>query len=68
MVKKNNENWNIINKIGHSSFHIGKPAIILRHFDVLPNFPLTTSETMCDYYIKTWHIQVASKVAKRIKT
>ena len=22
---------------------------ILRLFDVLPNFPLTTSETMCDY-------------------
>ena len=24
---------------------------ILRHFDVLPNFALTTSETMGDYYI-----------------
>ena len=24
---------------------------ILRLFDVLPNFPFTTSETMCDYYL-----------------
>ena len=24
---------------------------ILRLFDVLPNFPLTTSETICDYHI-----------------
>ena len=24
---------------------------ILRLFDVLPNFPLTTSETMRDYYL-----------------
>ena len=23
---------------------------ILRHFDVLPNSPFATSETMCDYY------------------
>ena len=24
---------------------------ILRLFDVLPNFPFTTNETMCDYYL-----------------
>ena len=24
---------------------------ILRHFDVLPNFPFTTSETMDDYHL-----------------
>ena len=24
---------------------------ILRLFDVLPNFPFTPSETMCDYYL-----------------
>ena len=24
---------------------------ILRLFDVLQNFPFTTSETMCDYYL-----------------
>ena len=28
------------------------PAInIVRLFDVLTNFPFTTSETMCDYYL-----------------
>ena len=29
---------------------------ILRLFDVLINFPFTTVETMCDYYLKTWCI------------
>ena len=29
---------------------------ILRLFDVLINFPFTTGETMCDYYLKTWCI------------
>ena len=24
---------------------------VLRHFGVLPIFPFTTSETMCDYYL-----------------
>ena len=33
---------------------------ILRLFDVLPNFPFTTSETMGDYYLSTWYIRVAS--------
>ena len=30
----------------HNQFHN-----ILRLFNVLPNFPLTTSETMSDYYL-----------------
>ena len=41
---------------------------ILRLFDVLPNFPFTTSETMRDYYFETWYIRVASGVAERLKT
>ena len=41
---------------------------ILRLFDVLPNFPSTTSKTMGDYYLQTWYIRVASRVAKRNKT
>ena len=38
---------------------------VLRLFDVLPNFPFTTSETMGDYYLQTWYIPVASRVAER---
>ena len=34
-------------------------------FDVLPNFPFTTSKTMCDFY---WYIRVVSRVAERRKT
>ena len=37
---------------------------VLRHFGVLPIFPFTTSETMCDYYLQTWHIRVAPRVAE----
>ena len=33
----------------------------LRLFDVLPNFLYTTSETMRDCYLQTWHIRVASR-------
>ena len=40
---------------------------ILRLFDVLPTFPFTSSETMRDYYLQTWYIGVASRVAKRLK-
>ena len=36
---------------------------ILRLFDVLPNFPFTTSETMPDYYLQRWCIKVASRAA-----
>ena len=41
---------------------------ILRLFDVLTNFPFTTSETMRDYYLQTWYIRVASRVAEQLKT
>ena len=41
---------------------------IFRFFDVLPNFVLTTSGTMYDYYLKTWHVRAPSRVAKRLKT
>ena len=40
---------------------------ILRLFDGLPNFPFTTSETMRDYYLQALYIQVASRVAERLK-
>ena len=40
---------------------------ILRLFDALPNFPFTTSETMRDYYLQALYIQVASRVAERLK-
>ena len=36
---------------------------ILRLFDVLTNFPFTTSETMRDYYLQTWYIRIASQIA-----
>ena len=35
----------------------------MRLFDVLPNFPFTTSETMPDYYLQRWCIKVASRAA-----
>ena len=41
---------------------------ILRLADVLPNFPLTASETMGDFYLQTSYKQVASRVAERLKT
>ena len=41
---------------------------ILRLFDVLPNFPFTTSEAMRDYYLQTWYIRVASRVAEGLKS
>ena len=39
---------------------------ILRHVDVSPNFPFTTSETMRDYYLQTWYVRVTSGVAERL--
>ena len=51
------ENWN------DNQFHN-----FLRLFGVLPIFPFTTSETMCDYYLQTWYIRVASRVAEELKT
>ena len=41
---------------------------VLRLFDVLTNFGFTTSETMRDYYLQTWYIRVASRVAERLRT
>ena len=41
---------------------------ILKLFDVLPNFPFTTSETMRDYYLQTWYVLVASQGAELLKT
>ena len=40
---------------------------ISRFFDVLLNFSFTTSEKMCDYYLQTWYIRVASRVVERLK-
>ena len=40
---------------------------ILKLFDVLPNFPFNTSETMCDYYLQTRYIQIPSRVSKQLK-
>ena len=37
-------------------------------FDVLINFPFSTSETMRDYYLQTWYIRVALRVTERLKT
>ena len=39
----------------------------MRLFDILPNFPFTISETMCNYYLQAWYIRVASRVAERLK-
>ena len=41
---------------------------VLRLFDILPNFPFNTSETMRDYYLQTWYLHVASRVAQQLKT
>ena len=41
---------------------------ILRLFDVSLYLPFIRSETMRDYYLYTWYIRVASRVAKRLKT
>ena len=40
---------------------------ILRLFDVLKNSPFTTSEAIRDYYLQTWYIRFASRVAEQIK-
>ena len=39
----------------------------MRLSDVLKNFPFTTSETMHGYYLQTWYIRVASRVAERLR-
>ena len=55
LFRKNNKIYNH----GHNIFRI---------FDVLPNFPFTTSEMMRDCYLQTRNIRVASRVAERLKT
>ena len=35
---------------------------ILRLFDVWPNFTFTSSETIRDFYLSTWHIRVAHEL------
>ena len=42
--------------------------IILRLFDVLPIISFTTSETICGYYLQTWYMRAASRVAGRLNT
>ena len=37
-------------------------------FLMFTKFPFTTSETMYDYYLWTWYIQVASPVPEPLKT
>ena len=34
-------------------------------FDVLPNFPFTTCETMCDYYLHTWYTELPLRYSTR---
>ena len=41
-----NKKFSPLKKSIHNHFHI-----IFRHFDVLPTFLFTTSETMGDYYL-----------------
>ena len=41
---------------------------ILRLSNVLQNFPFTASEMMGDYYLQTWYIRAASRVAERLKS
>ena len=41
--------------------------IIYRDFNVVTNFPFTTSETMRDYYSQTWYIRVAFPVVHCFK-
>ena len=41
---------------------------ILRLFDVLPKFHSTTNETMSNYYLEMWYLQVSSGANQRLKT
>ena len=40
---------------------------IFRHFDVFPNYPFATSETMCDYYYKHGIYQLPHELANDLK-
>ena len=59
-----------VNQLFASIFHANLQSVsqYFETFDVLPNFPFTTSETMGDYYLETWYIRVASRVAEQLKT
>ena len=59
---KNIENYDIFSSTSNQFDHI------LRLFNVLSNFPFTTSKTMGNYQLKAWYIRVAERVAERIKT
>ena len=39
---------------------LNKEIIII----IIPNFPFIKSEMMSDYYLYTWYIRVASRVAE----
>ena len=56
---KTSKSQNIMTKtvVQMNIYNLGRN--ILRLFDVSTDFPLTTSETMCNYYLKTWYMRVA---------
>ena len=62
-------NWSylFIQKKQKKRFSDNHSYNILRLFDVLTSFLFTTSETMGDYYLKTWYIRDASRVAEPLK-
>ena len=41
--------------------------IILRFFDVLPNFHFIQIETMCYYYLQTWYSKMPHKLLKDLR-
>ena len=53
-----------VNQLFASIFHANLQSVsqYFETFDVLPNFPFTTSETMGDYYLETWYIRVAEQL------
>ena len=40
---------------------------ILRPFNVLPNFPFTTSEAMGDYYLHTWYLKLPHELPNDLR-
>ena len=69
---KISQKLHVFKNCGHSLLSYTKyynlGQTILRLFDVLPNFSFTTSKMMRDYYLQTWYIPVASRVAKQLKS
>ena len=61
-----------IAKLKGHIFAVGFPSAynhfhnILRLFDVLPNLPLITSETMRNYYLQTWYNELPNDLRLRI--